>query len=108
MLTNKNFKEILKQDCCALVYISGEGCANCVSMLPLVNKVKERRQDVNVYVVEVSEENFAINEHYEVEVVPTILLLHYGDLIAKIKGYQPEEIFELYVDAKFDEIVKKG
>lgn len=104
MLNNKNFKEILAKSNKALVYISGEGCANCVSMMPLVYKIKETRKDIDVYVVEVSEENYAINEAYGVEVVPSVLLLHHGTLIAKVKGYQPEEIFELYVEAKFDEV----
>lgn len=106
MLNNENYLEILSKNCISLVYISGEGCANCVSMYPQVMKLKER-EDICVYMIEASEENSALNHHYGVEVVPTILLLHYGECVAKIKGYQPEEIFEYYIDAKINEI-KEG
>lgn len=102
-LTNENFKEVLEKESCAMILIGGEGCANCVSMYPMVKNVENTREEVKVFYVEVDESNFEINEHYEVEVVPTVLMTNYGKLISKIKGYQPQEIFELYVDAKIDE-----
>lgn len=102
MLNNDNYKEILGKSEFAVTLISGEGCANCVSMLPMVLKLKERG-DIDVYIVEVSQSNFEINEHYEIKVVPTILLTSYGELVSKITGYQPEEIFEIYVETKLEE-----
>lgn len=107
MLKNDNFKDVLKAEEIAVTLISGEGCANCVSMYPMVKALETKRDDVKVFYVEVSEENFEINEYYDVEVVPTILITHYGKLISKIKGYQPEEIFDLYIDAKVEEIKKQ-
>ena len=107
MLNNDNFKEVLGQSRFAVTLISGEGCANCVSMLPMVLKLKERN-DMDVYIVEVSPSNYEINEHYEIKVVPTILLTSYGEAISKITGYQPEEIFELYIEAKLEETGKRA
>ena len=107
MLNNENFKEVLGQSRFAVTLISGEGCANCVSMLPMVLKLKERN-DMDVYIVEVSPSNYAINEHYDIKVVPTILLTSYGEAISKITGYQPEEIFELYIEAKLEETGKRA
>ena len=107
MLNNKNFKEVLGQSRFAVTLISGEGCANCVSMLPMVLKLKERN-DMDVYIVEVSPSNYEINEHYDIKVVPTILLTSYGEAISKITGYQPEEIFELYIEAKLEETGKRA
>jgi thioredoxin-like negative regulator of GroEL len=107
MLNNENFKEVLKESRFAVTLISGEGCANCVSMLPMVLKLKER-EDMDVFIVEVGPSNYEINEHYDIKVVPTILLTSFGEAVSKITGYQPEEIFELYIDAKLDEINKKG
>jgi thioredoxin-like negative regulator of GroEL len=107
MLNNENFKEILGQSRFAVTLISGEGCANCVSMLPMVLKLKERN-DMDVYIVEVSPSNYEINEHYDIKVVPTILLTSYGEAISKITGYQPEEIFELYIEAKLEETGKRA
>ena len=107
MLNNENFKEILGQSRFAVRLISGEGCANCVSMLPMVLKLKERN-DMDVYIVEVSPSNYEINEHYDIKVVPTILLTSYGEAISRITGYQPEEIFELYIEAKLEETGKRA
>lgn len=107
MLNNENFKEVLGQSRFAVTLISGEGCANCVSMLPMVLKLKERN-DMDVYIVEVSPSNYEINEHYNIKVVPTILLTSYGEAISKITGYQPEEIFELYIEAKLEETGKRA
>ena len=102
MLNNENFKEVLGQSRFAVTLISGEGCANCVSMLPMVLKLKERN-DMDVYIVEVSPSNYEINEHYDIKVVPTILLTSYGEAISKITGYQPEEILSVWVEAKLEE-----
>lgn len=105
MLKNENFKEILGKSPFAVTLISGEGCANCVSMYPMVKKL-EQRKDINVYFVDVDETNYQINSYYDVEVVPTILLTNYGNLLSKIQGYQPEEIFDIYIDAKLEECQK--
>lgn len=103
MLNNENFLETLKKEKFAVTLISGEGCANCVSMYPMVKAIEQRRDDVKIFYVEVDKSNYLINEHFDVEVVPTILLTHYGELVSKVKGYQPEEIFEIYIDTKISE-----
>ncbi|NBK96434.1 MAG: thioredoxin [Erysipelotrichia bacterium] len=108
MLKNDNFKEILAASDFAITLISGEGCANCISMYPMVKKLQKERDDIDVYFVEVDESNYKINDYYEVEVVPTILLTSHGNLISKIKGYQPEEIFEIYVDTMVEKHRKKA
>lgn len=107
MLTNKNFKEELGKSGFSVTLISGEGCANCLTMLAMIKDLEKRRNDIHVFYVEVSEENFEINEYYEVEAVPTILITYNGELISKVKGYQPQEIFDIYIDAKFEECSKK-
>ena len=107
MLTNKNFREVLKGCEFAVILISGEGCANCYSMHPLVSGLKDTYDDIDVFFVEVDESNFDINTEYGVEVVPTVLITSYGKLVAKINGYQPDEIFTLYIDSKYQEVKNK-
>ena len=107
MLNNENFKEVLASKQFAIVLVAGGGCANCVTMYPLVKEVENRREDVDVFYVEIDESNYQINEVYDVEVVPTVLLTHYGELLAKIKGYQPQEIFDIYIDTKIEECKTK-
>ncbi len=108
MLNNENFKDELASKEFAIVLVSGGGCANCVTMYPLVKEVENRRDDVCVYYVEIDETNHKINDYYDVEVVPTVLLTHNGELVAKIKGYQPQEIFDIYIDTKIEECKNKA
>lgn len=103
MMKNENLKENLKKCHFAVTLIGGEGCANCVTMLPAVMKLKER-EGIDVFHVEVDESISELLQFYEVSLVPTILITHYGELVSKITGYQPEEIFELYIEAKWEEI----
>ena len=107
MLKNENFKEILGNSEFSVILISGDGCANCVSMHPLVANLKNVYTDIDVFFVEVDESNFDINTEYGVEVVPTVLITSYGKLVAKIKGFQPDEIFNLYVESKYLEVKNK-
>lgn len=107
MLTNENFKETLSKEEFCLVLITGDGCANCSTMAPIVNNMKHKFEDLSTYLVDINESNYKINEYYEVEVVPTILFLHKGRLISKVKGYQPEEILEIYIDCKMKECSEK-
>ena len=90
MLNNENFKEVLGQSRFAVTLISGEGCANCVSMLPMVLKLKERN-DMDVYIVEVSPSNYEINEHYDIKVVE----------IAMAKQYQKLQVISLKKSLSF-------
>lgn len=105
MLVNENYEEILSKSKFAMILISGEGCANCISMLPMVLKYKEHAK-IDVFVIEADMSNSKILEKYEVSFVPTILLISHGQLISKIRGYQPEEVFEIYVETKLEEINK--
>ncbi len=43
-----------------------------------------------------------------VEGVPTILVMENERVYAKCKGYQPEEILEIWLDAKISEIKEKA
>jgi thioredoxin-like negative regulator of GroEL len=42
-------------------------------------------------------------EKWEIEKVPTILLMQDGEIFARCSGFQPEEILELWMDAKIAE-----
>ena len=42
-------------------------------------------------------------EEWEVVKVPTILLVEDGEIFARCAGFQPEEILEIWLDAKIEE-----
>lgn len=88
-----------------LVEIFGESCANCFAMLPVVTNVAKnlnltmRRVDIQALTAEDV-------ERYGISKVPTVLLMDGEQLIGRCAGYQPEEIFTIWVEAKLEEYQK--
>ncbi len=101
MIDNLNFKEKLKG--LQVVEISGEGCANCLTLMPLLHEIVSEREGLSLVHVEVGENTMEVAKHYNVDRVPTVLLLDDGVEFARAMGFQPREIFELWIDAKLEE-----
>ena len=101
MIDEKNCKEQLKGICC--VEISGESCANCLTLMPILKGLCDARTDVRLVHVEADYTTLALMEALEVEKVPTLLLMEDGETFARCSGFQPEEILELWLDAKITE-----
>lgn len=100
-MTVENYKEQLKGICC--VEVSGESCANCLTLMPILKELCENRNDVRLVHVEADYTTLALMEEWEVVKVPTILLVEDGEIFARCTGYQPEEILEIWLDAKIEE-----
>ena len=91
--------------CC--VEVSGEGCAACLTLMPVLQDVIARREDLKLIHVEANEENKHLLTAWEVDRVPTVLLMDGGEIFARCHGYQPEEILEIWIDAKLEEHRKR-
>ena len=105
MINEKNYKEHLQGLCC--VEISGESCANCLTLMPLLKELIDARNDIRLVHVEADYSTLPLMEVWEVEKVPTILLVEDGEIFARCTGYQPEEILEVWLAAKIEEQKKK-
>ena len=77
--------------CC--VEVSGEGCAACLTLMPVLQDVIARREDLKLIHVEANEENKHLLTAWEVDRAPTVLLMDGGEIFARCHGYQPEEIW---------------
>jgi len=97
----KDYKSQLKGLCC--VEISGESCANCFTLMRGLKGLIEARTDIKLVHVEADFTTIALMEEWEVEKVPTILLMDDGEIFARCTGFQPEEILEIWLDAKIEE-----
>lgn len=100
-MTVKDYKEQLKGICC--VEVSGESCANCLTLMPILKELCEGRSDVRLVHVEADYTTLDLMEEWEVVKVPTILLMDDGEIFARCSGFQPEEILEIWLDAKLEE-----
>ena len=85
-----------------LVEVSGESCANCLTLLPVVNRLAAAR-GIPVRHVEVTESAAAEVQKLQIGRVPTLIVFKEGHEIARCTGYQPEEILEVWLDAKLEE-----
>lgn len=101
MINNDNFKDYLKG--LQVVEFSGESCANCLTLMPLLHEVVSEREDVSLLHIEADQNTMKVLEYYKVDRVPTVLLLDDGVEFARAVGFQPKEIFELWLDAKISE-----
>ena len=100
-MNEKDYKEHLQGLC--LVEVSGESCANCLTLMPILQEICASRGDVRLVHVEADYSTLPLMEVWEVEKVPTILLVEDGEIFARCSGFQPEEILEIWLDAKIEE-----
>ncbi len=105
LLNDKNYKEYLKG--ITVIEVSGESCANCLSLMPILHRLISQREDAELHHIEASEDTMNLIEAFGVEAVPTILVMYNDIVYAKCRGYQPEEILEIWLDAKIEEIKNK-
>ncbi len=104
MINDGNYKEKLKG--LQVVEVSGESCANCLTLMPMLFEVVKERPSLELVHIEADENTKAIMERYSVDRVPTVLLLDDGEVFARAIGFQPQEIFELWLDAMVEEHLK--
>jgi len=85
------------------VEVTGESCAGCFALMPIVKSVCDRRGDIRAFRLEMSEECAPLLQKWQIDRVPTVLLIKDGEVFARCTGYQPEEILEIWMDAKIEE-----
>ena len=97
----QELKDKLKGLCC--VEISGESCANCLTLMPILKELCDARDDIRLVHIEADYSTTELMEELDVTRVPTILLMDDGVIFARCAGFQPEEILEIWLDAKIEE-----
>jgi thioredoxin 1 len=91
----------------SIVEVSGESCANCLTLMPILDRLVSKMDGVNLFHIEADNDTMPLIEKFEIMAVPTILVLYNQEIKARCKGFQPEEILELWLDAKVEEIRKE-
>lgn len=104
-LNDKNYKEYLKG--ISVVEFSGESCANCITLMPILHKLTKDRNDLTLHHVEAGEDTKEILSRYEIFSVPTIMILNDDKEFVRCRGFQPEEILEIWLDSKVEELKNK-
>lgn len=87
-----------------LIEISGDSCAGCHALLPALNAVAINR---NMQLLRIDlERDPDAAERYNIVKIPTVIIADGEREIARCSGYQPEEILQLWVEAKTQEYLK--
>ncbi len=81
-----------------LIEIGGGGCAGCFAAMPDCKAVAEKFGIKFVY-LDVEDDAEQV-KNFCVDRVPSIILWDEPKILARCAGYQPQEILELWVEAK--------
>lgn len=95
----QDFKS-LTQNGVALVDFFATWCGPCRMLSPELEKLAEKRTDINVIKVDVDEFG-ELAALYNVRVVPTLVLLKDGANISVSSGFKPLASLEKFVDTAF-------
>ena len=90
-----------------VILVTGEGCVSCYSMINLINDISLKFKDINFYNLEVEDKYLEFLNNYNVRTIPSLLIIKNNELISSCHGYQPEEILEIYLESKIEDIDKK-
>lgn len=85
-----------------VIEFSGESCANCYSLMPVLFEILKSYEDVELIHKEVEKDQIGIVEKYQIDRVPTILILKNEEEIGRCRGYQPEEILAIWLEDKIE------
>lgn len=81
-----------------LIEIGGSSCAGCVAVLPNCRAVAERF-NLKFVRLDVDEDAEQLSL-FKIDRIPTVILYIDGAVKAQCSGYQPEEILQIWVEAK--------
>lgn len=83
-----------------LIEIGGGACAGCLAVMPDCKAVAEKYGLRFVY-LDVEDDKEQV-KNFNVDRVPSIILWDQSEILARCAGYQPQEILELWVEAKLN------
>lgn len=93
--TKENFKELIAQDKVTLVDFWAEWCGSCRMLGPILDKIAEENQNINVLKVNVDELS-DISAEYGIRNIPAVFIFKNNEQINKFVGVKSkEEILKL-------------
>lgn len=84
-LTKSLLKEVLKSKKDTFLYFYNNSCGNCKKIAPSLERLSETDTKYDYYKINTAEEEKLSNK-YNIEYVPTIILLHEGKEIQRAVG----------------------
>ena len=85
-----------------VIEFSGESCANCYSLMPVLSSILMNYDDCELVHIEVDKDSIEVIEKYKIDRVPTILILKNEEEVGRCRGFQPEEILAIWLEDKIE------
>lgn len=90
-LTEKDFdKEVLSEDKTVLVDFWSPTCGPCLMLSPIIDEIAKERTDIKVCKVNTNEA-FNLAMEYNVEAIPTLMLIKDGQVVKRNIGFISKE-----------------
>lgn len=102
-LNNENFEEIL-QSGVHLLELGGDQCSGCIALNPIVHKLLEKYQGINYHYVMLTHNSAEICRKYNIDRIPALLFLYNGELLSLVRGFQPEEVLDLWLEDEMEKV----
>lgn len=84
-----------------LIEIGGDSCANCIAVMPVLSELAAQ---FGLKFVKINiEDNPQSAAAFKIDRIPSIILADDGKPFAQCSGYQPQEILEMWIEAKLDD-----
>ena len=97
-LENKEqFNELIKDK--VLVDFYAEWCGPCKMLSPILEEINNENENIKIIKVNIDDSKFLAN-YYQIQSIPTLILLKDGEFLNKMIGFRPKKIIE--------ELIEKG
>ena len=96
-ITEENFEEeIINSKKISLIDFYADWCGPCKMQSPVIDKIADERNDINVGKINV-DENQNLAEKYGVLSIPTLLVIKNGEIVKQFVGLTPKSQIEEYL-----------
>ena len=82
-----------------LVDFYAEWCGPCKMLSPILEEINNENENIKIIKVNIDDSKFLAN-YYQIQSIPTLVLLKDGEFLNKMIGFRPKKIIE--------ELIEKG
>ncbi|NLC41427.1 MAG: thioredoxin family protein [Erysipelothrix sp.] len=86
-----------------LVEVPCNTCDATYTLSEVASRVAQKFENIQFHQLKMDDKLPEIAEAWGITQVPALVLINEGEIVGKVHGYQPDEILELYIQAKMKE-----